>query len=91
MKVVRRIEPRFAGFDEVKLNEGKKDRAMQEVFICENSIAIDKLPIKEFEEERNRTHFSTWKKDSRAREDDVSISNYLKKDISSLLFFTEVI
>ena len=35
VKVVRRIAPRFAGFDEVKLKEGKKDRAVQEVFICE--------------------------------------------------------
>ena len=39
VKVVRRVEPRFAGFDEVQLKEGKRDRAMQEVFICENSIA----------------------------------------------------
>ena len=60
--LIRRVEPRFAGFDEVQLKEGKRDRAMQEVFICENSIALDKLPLKEFEQEWNRTHLSAWKK-----------------------------
>ena len=86
VKVVRRVEPRFAGFDEVQLKEGKRDRAMQEVFICENSIAFDRLPLKKFEQEWNKTHLSAWKKDSRARPDDVSITNFLRKEVSNLLF-----
>ena len=58
VKVVRRVEPCFAGFDKVQLKEGKRDRAMQEVFICENSITIEKLPLKTFEQEWNKTHLS---------------------------------
>ena len=59
--------------------------------MCENSIVLDKLPLKEFEQEWNKTHLSAWKKDSRARPDDISITNFLRKDVSSLLILEKLV
>ena len=50
------VEPRFAGFDETKLADGKRDRCMQDVWLCDNSIAINKKhPLEDFEK--------TWRRD----------------------------
>ena len=86
VKKIRVVEPRFAGFNETKLANGKRDRCMQEVWLCDNSIAIDKLPLREFEQEWRRTHLASIKKDKRSKDYDVAISNFLDKEVSSLLF-----
>ena len=86
VKKIRVVEPRFAGFNETKLANGKRDRCMQEVWLCDNSIAIDKLPLRDFEEEWRRTHLPSIKKDERSKDYDVAISNFLDKEVSSLLF-----
>jgi len=56
---------------------------MQEVFICDNTIALDKLPLEEYEQEWQK---SVVKKDPRSREESVSIANFLSKERSKLLF-----
>ena len=86
VKIVRDVEPRFSGFNETKLKEGKRDRCMQEVFLCDNKIALDKLPLDDYETEWRLKHLHIGKKDSRSRPDDIAISNFLKDDSSSLLF-----
>ena len=42
---VRKIEARFAGFNETNLLAGKRDRCMQEVWLCENVVAMQKFPL----------------------------------------------
>ena len=59
---------------------------MQEVWLCDNSIAIHKLPLRDFEQEWRRTHLASIKKDERSKDYDVAISNFLDKEVSSLLF-----
>jgi len=36
VKTIRKVEPRFAGFNEVKESKGSRDRAQQEIFLHEN-------------------------------------------------------
>jgi len=86
VKIVRRVEPRFSNFNETKLKNGKRDRCMQEIFLCDNPIALNKLPLDEYEKEWRSTHFHCGKIDARALEEDVSINNFLKAESSSLLF-----
>ena len=62
VKKIRVVEPRFAGFNQTKLANGKRDRCMQEVWLCDNSIAIHKLPLRDFEQEWRRTHLASIKK-----------------------------
>ena len=56
VKLLREIEPRFAGYDETNLAQGKRDRCLQEVFLCDNQIAIHKLPLDEYEKEWVKGH-----------------------------------
>ena len=84
VKLLREIEPRFAGYDETE--EGKRDRCLQEVFLCDNQIAIHKLPLYEYEKEWVKGHHFAAKIDARSRVDSISITNYLKKEQSALLF-----
>ena len=51
VKILRVVEPRFSGFDETKLREGKRDRCMQEIFRRDNEIALAKLPLDDYEQE----------------------------------------
>ena len=86
VKLVREIEPRFSGYNETDLAEGKRDRCQQEIFLCDNSIAIDKLPLDEYETEWMKNHRSAAKIDNRSRIESVAIGNYLKSESSKLLF-----
>ena len=86
VKLIRQIEPHYAGYYETGLAQGKRDRCMQEVFLCDNSIAIDKLPLDEYEKEWMKNHRSAAKIDNRSRIDSVAISNYLNSESSKLLF-----
>ena len=51
--------------------------------LCDNQIALDKLPLNQYEEAWKK---SVVKKDFRARDDSVAITNFLKKEKSQLLF-----
>ena len=66
VKLLRKIEPRFAGFNETKLALGKRDRCAQEVFLCDNKIALNKLPLRSYERFWNK---SVVKIDRRSRDD----------------------
>ena len=37
----------FASFNEVKEANGARDRAQQEIFLCENKVALQELPLDE--------------------------------------------
>ena len=39
------MEPRFASYNEVKEDKGKRDRAQQEIFLHENKVALEDLPL----------------------------------------------
>ena len=54
VKLIRIIERRFPAFNEKDLADEKRDRCLKEVFLCDNSIALDKLPLAEYEK--------AWKK-----------------------------
>ena len=51
--------------------------------LCDNKIALDKLPLNQYEEAWKK---SVVKKDFRARDDSGAITNFLKKEKSQLLF-----
>ena len=48
VKTIRKVEPRFASFNEVKESKGARDRAQQEIFLYENKVALEKLPVMNF-------------------------------------------
>ena len=56
---------------------------MQEVFLCDNSTALDKLPLAEYERAWKK---SVVKKDSRSRLDSIAMTNFLDKEESRVLF-----
>ena len=76
VKLQRKIEPRFSSFDETKLEAGKRDRCMQEMFLCDNKIAMDKLPLNDYARAWKKI---VVKKDARARDDSVALTGFLKK------------
>ena len=47
LETIRKVEPRFSGFDEVKKSQGARDRAQQDIFLNENKVALDSLPLEE--------------------------------------------
>ena len=51
VKTVRKTETRFAGYDEVKESEGKRDRAKQEVFLRENQVPLTDLLLEALNKE----------------------------------------
>ena len=79
------------GFDETKLAKEKRDRCIQEVWLCENAIAINKLPLGIFEQEWRRTHLPSVKKYESSKDYDEAISNFLDKEVSSLLFLELIV
>ena len=86
VKILRVVEPRFSGFDERKLQDGKRDRCMQEIFLRDNKIALNKLPLDDYEQEWRKKHLHCAKIDARSRRDSISVTNYLSEESSSLLF-----
>ena len=61
VKTVRKTETRFAGYDEVKENEGKRNRPKEEIFLRENQDPLDDLPFEELNQERLKTHLPALK------------------------------
>ena len=39
--MTKKVEPRFASFNEVKESKGPYDRAQQEIFLYENKVALE--------------------------------------------------
>ena len=83
VKTIRRVETRFAGFNEVKESKGARDRAQQEIFLYENKMAMEKLPLDELFDVWTQSHQpSLKKKDGKAK----SVETFLRKDSTSLKF-----
>ena len=70
------MEPRFTTFNEVKEQKGARDRPQQEIFLCENKVALQELPLDDL--------FDRWtqKQDAKAK----SIKTFLRKDLTSAKF-----
>ena len=47
VKTIREVEDRFSNYNEVHEMKGKRDRANQEIFLHENSVRLDQLPLEE--------------------------------------------
>ena len=83
MKTIRKVEPRFAGFNEVKESKGARDRAQQEIFLYENKVALEKLPLDALFDKWTQSHRPSLKKNEGKSE---SVETFLKKDNTSLKF-----
>ena len=84
VKVIRKVEGRFANFNEIDETKGKRDRANQEIFLHENSVGLTDLPLEDLNQLWLKTHLPSVKKDGKAKQ--VCINNFLKKDISTAKF-----
>ena len=62
VKTIRKVEPRFASFDEVKESKGARDRAQQEIFLHENKIALKQLPLNDLFDAWSQSHLPSLKK-----------------------------
>ena len=85
VKTTHKAETRFAGYDEIKEKAGKRDRALEEIFIRENRVLIAELPLEEFNHTWPKSHRPALKKQSHK---DVAIENYLRDDIGKQNFWT---
>ena len=84
MKTIRKVENRFTGFNEVKINSGKRDRGNQEVFLQhENPVALTNLPLEGLNKLWLKKHKSSLKLNSTKN---ISIENYIEKDKSKAQF-----
>ncbi len=87
VKTIRKVEPRFASFNEVKESKGARDRAQQEIFLHENKVALEKLPLDELFDAWSQSHLPSLKKnDARYDGKAKSVETFLKKDCTSLKF-----
>ena len=83
VKTICKVEPRFAGFNEVKESKGARDRAQQEIFLHENKVALEKLPLDQLFDVWTQSHQASLNKnDGKAK----SVESLLKKDITTLKF-----
>ena len=62
VKTIRKTETRFAGYNEIKQQSGKRDRAMEEIFLRENRIPLSELPLEDFNQEGFISHRLALKK-----------------------------
>ena len=88
VKVIRKVEPRFASYNEVKEDKGKRDRAQQEIFLHENKVALEDLPLDRLNQKWLKYHLPSLKKKSDGKSK--SIETFLKKDKSKAKFFITV-
>ena len=87
VKTIRKVEPRFASFNEVKESKGARDRAQQEIFLHENKVALEKFPLNELFDAWSQSHLPSLKKnDARYDGKAKSVETFLKKDCTSLKF-----
>ena len=77
VKTVRKTETRFAGYDEVKESNGKRDRAKEEIFLRENQVPLNDLPLEELNQAWLKKHLPALKSQSNR---DVTVENYLSSD-----------
>ena len=82
--VIRKVEPRFASYNEVKEDKGKRDRAQQEIFLHENKVALEDLPLERLNQKWLRYHLPSLKKKSDGKSK--SIETIVKKDKSKAKF-----
>ena len=87
VKVIRKVEPRFASYTEVKEANGKRDRALQEIYLHENKVALEDLPLEMLNQKWLKHHLPSLKKISEGSRSK-SIETFLKKDKSKARFFT---
>ena len=88
VKVIRKVEPRFASYNEVKEDKGKRDRAQQEIFLHENKVALEDLPLERLNQKWLKYHLPSLKKKSDGKSK--SVETFLKKDKSKAKFFITV-
>ena len=86
VKVIRKMVPRFASYNEVKEAKGYRDRAMQEIFLHENKVALEDLPLETLNQNWLKHHLPSLKK--KLEGTSKSIETFLKKDKSKAKFFT---
>ena len=86
VKTVRKVEKRFSNFDEVKEAAGKRDRALQEIFIHENPIALNELPLETLHNVWMQNHKSSLKKRTAAKA--MPIEAFLREDESKARFLS---
>ena len=80
----KKTETRFAGYDEVKETEGKRDVANEEIFLRENQVPLDDLPLKELNQEWLKTHLPTLKSKNNR---DVTVENYISNNSPKYQFW----
>merc|ERR1711924_148089 len=83
-KTIRQVEGRFTNFTEINETKGKRDRANQEIFLHENSLSLEKLPLDELNQIWLKMHLPSVKKSEKGKQ--VCIENFLKKDMTSAKF-----
>ena len=63
-KQIRKVEQRFPNYTEIDEAKGKRDQTKQEIFLNENSVALDKLPLEELNQnwlKKSRFIKKKWK------------------------------
>ena len=84
MKTIREVEGRFSNYNEVNEMKGKRDRAKQEIFLHENTVRLDQLPLEDLNHIWLKNHLPSVKKNGEGKQ--VCIDNFLKSDISKAKF-----
>ena len=87
VKTVRKTETRFAGYDEVKEGMGKRDWGKQEIFLRENQIPLNDLPLEELNQAWLKKHLPALKSQSQRDVSHVTVENYLSNDIAKQKFW----
>ena len=85
LKTIRKTETRFAGYDEIKEKDGKRDRAREEIFLRERQVPFKELPLDELNQRWLKSHRSALKKISQRY---VAIEDFFRKDIAKRHFWT---
>ena len=69
MKIQRKIESRFANYNEMEESKGKRDRANQEIFLHENSVSMSQLPLEELNQEWLKRHLASLREKENWRQE----------------------
>ena len=84
IKTIREVEGRFSNYNEINEAKGKRDRANQEIFLHENSVRLQDLPLEELHQMWLKNHLPSVKKQGKGKQ--VCIDNFLKADVSKAKF-----
>ena len=85
VKTIGKTENRFAAYDEIKEREGKLDRAKEEIFLRENQVPLDELPLEAFNQTWLKSHLPDLKSKSKR---DVVVENYISNDTAKHHFWS---